>query len=192
MALWSSERRNFILRGEDIYLRHPRLTDYKSWARLRNNSRDHLKPWEPKPAVDELTWAAYKRRVRGYNNVNDGGKEFPFFIFRKRDGELLGACNINNIRYGVMHSGDIGYWIGSSFTRKGYCRAAVRCTLRFAFNYLKLNRIEAVTRVENIASQNLLLSVGFTKEGFSRRLLKIDGEWCDHLRFAILNGDGVH
>ena len=49
--------------------------------------------------------------------------------------------------------------------------------------------MEAATRLENEASRQLLLSVGFTPEGVARKYLKIDGDWRDHLKFAILRDD---
>jgi ribosomal-protein-alanine N-acetyltransferase len=61
--------------------------------------------------------------------------------------------------------------------------------LRFAFKNLKLHRIEANVQPENLASIAVLRKNGFTKEGFSRRYLKIDNKWRDHERWAIIAED---
>ena len=114
---------------------------------------------------------------------------YPFFITRARDDVLLGACNLNNVRRGVLQSADIGYWIGSPYVRKGYTRAAVRRVLAFAFEELRLHRVEAACQPTNTASAQLLESVGFVYEGQSRAFLNIAGEWRDHNRFAILASD---
>ncbi|WP_233245769.1 GNAT family N-acetyltransferase [Marinicauda salina] len=191
VALWRDEALETVLMGEGVRLRHPSLDDYEAWAKLRSASRAHTEKWEPAWADDELTRAAFKRRLRRYHADIESGQGYPFFVFRAADDVMLGACNLNNVRRGVLQSADLGYWIGQPYVRRGHARAAVRRVLSFAFGPLHLNRVEAATRPENEPSRRLLLSVGFTPEGFARRYLKIDGEWRDHLKFAILKDDPI-
>ena len=54
------------------------------------------------------------------------------------------------------------------------------------FRTLGLHRIEAACLTDNDASKNLLARVGFRQEGLARRYLLINGEWADHLLFALL------
>ena len=191
MALWRDETSETVLVGEGIRLRHPSIEDYDSWAKLRYASRNHTEPWEPSWAEDELTRSAFKRRLRRYESDVETGHGYPFFVYRMDDNVLIGACNLNNVRRGVLQSADLGYWIGQPFIRKGYARAAVKRVLGFAFGPLNLHRIEAATRPENEASRALLLSVGFTPEGFARSYLKINGRWHDHLKFAVVKDDPI-
>ncbi|MCC5980444.1 MAG: GNAT family N-acetyltransferase [Oceanicaulis sp.] len=189
MALWRDDFHDTTLAGEGIRLRHPGPDDYEAWAKLRGASRNHTQGWEPAWADDELTRTAYKRRLRRYQQDLETGQGYPFFIFRASDNVLVGACNLNNVRRGVLQAADIGYWIGLPYVRRGHARAAVRRVVTFAFGPLGLNRVEAATRPENEASRSLLLSVGFSPEGYARNYLKINGEWRDHLKFAIVRGD---
>ncbi|GGB74250.1 MULTISPECIES: GNAT family N-acetyltransferase [Glycocaulis] len=189
MALWRDEIPETTLAGEGIRLRHPGPDDYEAWAKLRSASRALTEPWEPAWSEDELTRTAYKRRLRRYQQDVETGQGYPFFIFRASDNVLVGACNLNNVRRGVLQAADIGYWVGSPYVRRGHARAAVRRVVTFAFAQLNLNRIEAATRPENEASRSLLMSVGFSPEGYARKYLKINGEWRDHLKFAIVRGD---
>ena len=191
MALWKDDIQETVLWGEGVRLRHPALEDYDAWAKLRYASRAHTEPWEPSWAEDELSRSAYKRRLRRYQSDVEAGSGFPFFVFRNSDDVLMGACNLNNVRRGVLQAADLGYWVGSPYVRRGHARAAVRRLLAFAFGPLRLNRIEAATRPENEPSRRLLLSVGFTPEGLARDYLKIDGQWRDHLKFAILRTDPI-
>lgn len=191
MALWRDDSQDLVLWGEGIRLRPPALEDYEAWAKLRGASRAHTEPWEPSWADDELTKTAFKRRLRRYQADLDNGAGYPFFIFRAADDVLLGACNLNNVRRGVLQAADLGYWIGAPYVRKGHCRAAIRRVLGYAFGPLHLNRVEAATRLENEPSRKLLLSVGFTPEGVARSYLKINGAWRDHLKFAILRDDPI-
>ena len=67
--------------------------------------------------------------------------------------------------------------------------AALTGLLPFAFDHLCLHRISAATLPHNIASRTLLEKVGFSEEGFARKYLRINGEWQDHVIYAMLNTD---
>lgn len=67
--------------------------------------------------------------------------------------------------------------------------AALQLVLRHAFDTLRLHRLEANIQPGNKASIALVRRAGFTREGFSRRYLKINGHWRDHERWAILRED---
>lgn len=189
MALWRDEPQIHELRNRQVHLRPPRNEDYDSWAKLRSASRDHTSPWEPLWAPDELTRAAYRRRMKHYDACWADGSGYPFFVFRRKDNVLIGACNLNNVRRGVLQAADIGYWIGRPYVRHGYARAAVTLVCHFALDTAGLHRIEAACRRENDASRSLLMSLGFQPEGVARQYLRIAGEWRDHDKFALLSTD---
>ena len=64
--------------------------------------------------------------------------------------------------------------------------AAVRALLPFAFGALRLHRVEAACIPSNAASVRLLEKTGFTREGYAREYLCINGIWQDHLLYARL------
>jgi ribosomal-protein-alanine N-acetyltransferase len=171
-----------------VYLRSPSLGDYSEWVALRTESRGFLSPWEPTWPPDDLTRAAFRRRLRRYAREVRDDTARPFFIFRG-DGPLLGSCIISNIRRGVSQAGSLGYWIGERYARKGYMSEAVAGIVGHAFDEIGLHRIEAACLPSNEPSQRLLRRVGFTEEGFARGYLKINGRWEDHLLFGLVSGD---
>ncbi|VWB80544.1 phosphinothricin acetyltransferase [Burkholderia metallica] len=63
---------------------------------------------------------------------------------------------------------------------------AMRAAIGVAFDELGLHRVEANIQPGNHASIALVRRLGFTKEGFSPRYLRIGGEWRDHERWALL------
>ncbi len=101
-------------------------------------------------------------------------------------GEVVGVININEIVAGAFQSAYLGYYGMSSFSGKGLMTAALRTAVDYAFGDLGLHRLEANIQPENYASIALVRRVGFQKEGFSRSYLRIDGEWRDHERWAVL------
>jgi len=177
------------LTGKAVILRHPRLDNYDDWARLRALSRDFLIPWEPQWTHDELTRSAFKRRLRRYAEDRQNGRGFAFFVYRNSDDRLVGGCNISNVRRGVAQSASLGYWIGKPFARQGLTSAAVDAACRFAFDELRLHRVEAACIPDNTPSRQLLKRVGFCEEGLARKYLKIHGEWRDHVTLARLQSD---
>ena len=62
----------------------------------------------------------------------------------------------------------------------------VRLVLRQAFGPIGLHRVEANVQPENGRSIALVERLGFRREGYSPKYLKIGGRWCDHVRYAIL------
>lgn len=179
------------LRAEsaEVLLRPPTIQDYQSWASLRAESRAFLRRWEPTWAPNDLSRAAYRQRMRHFARAVRLDETYPFFIFRRRDGILLGGCTLTNVRRGIAQTASLGYWIGAPFARQGYMTHALSALIPFAFDELNLHRIEAACLPDNEASRRLLKKLGFREEGFARGFLRIDGAWCDHVLFALLAED---
>jgi [ribosomal protein S5]-alanine N-acetyltransferase len=99
---------------------------------------------------------------------------------------IVGVVNINEIVAGAFQSAYLGYYGMSSFSRQGLMTEAVRAAVSVAFGDLGLHRLEANIQPGNIASIALVRRVGFQKEGFSPSYLRINGQWRDHERWALL------
>ncbi len=178
-----------VLESDRVVLRTPQMSDYAAWAELRAASRDFLTPWEPTWPPDDLTRGSYRRRIKRYGEDQRSDLAYPFFVFRKHDNVLVGGLTLANIRRGCAQTGNLGYWTGAPHARQGYMSGAVACLLPFAFQTLRLHRIEAACIPANAASIRLLEKSGFRREGFAREYLCIDGVWQDHLLYARLKHD---
>jgi ribosomal-protein-alanine N-acetyltransferase len=174
------------MRGERVILRPPKKADWRAWASLRAGSRDHLQPFEPTWGPAHLTRRGFCRRIELARR--DPAVEMRL-IFAREDGALLGGVTLNNIRRGVTQSCSLGYWIGMPHVRQGYMTEALRTLVPYCFDTLGLHRIEAACLEKNVASQQLLETLGFRREGLVRGYLKIDGAWRDHVLYALLAGD---
>jgi ribosomal-protein-alanine N-acetyltransferase len=176
--------------GTQVVLRSPVTADFDAWASLRHESRNFLKPWEPTWAPDELSKEAFRRRLRRYAQAARDGTGHIFFVFDKKTGNLMGGCQLSNIRQGVAQSAaTLGYWMGERYAGKGLMTDAVTALTRYCLTRLGLHRIEAACLPDNIASRRVLTKAGFVEEGAARKYLKINGQWRDHLLFAILEDD---
>ncbi len=178
-----------IIRAERVMLRTPALTDYAQWAFLRAESRAFLAPWEPVWPADELSRLAFRRRIRRYQRDIRDGTGYPFFLFTPDGAALLGGLTLSQVQRGVTQSCALGYWMGARYAGQGYMSAGVRAVLGFCFETLRLHRVEAACLPHNRASIGLLEKVGFTREGYARRYLCIDGRWQDHLLYGIVSDD---
>lgn len=177
------------LTGERVFLRPPKRRDALKWQKLRMSSKSFLVPWEPSWDASSCTRRAYLRYFKNSNYLANMDRAYSFLIFKTDDKALLGGINIGNVRRGVSQSASLGYWIGEKYSRNGYMKEALKLLIPSLFVDLRLNRIEAATLEENIASKNLLKKIGFKKEGVLRKYLKINGTWRDHILYGLLEND---
>lgn len=180
-----------VLRTGSVVLRTPVMADYEMWAKLRSSSRDFLEPWEPSWPRDDLSRSAFRQRVRRYARDMRDDYAYAFFIFTAASDELVGGLTLSNVRRGVAQTVSAGYWIGQPHARRGYMTSALTAAIEFAFDGLRLHRVEAACLPSNEASRRLLERTGFVHEGYARQYLKIAGKWQDHLLFAKIDSDPV-
>lgn len=178
-----------VLQGRGVWLRPPLMTDYGPWAELRAMSRAHLVPWEPAWPRDDLSRSAFRRRIKHYQREARDDLGYAFLLFEAETDRLMGGLTLSNVRRGVTQSAMLGYWLGVPFAGHGHMTAAVRAVLPYAFEQLRLHRVEAAAQPSNTRSVGVLQRAGFAEEGLARRYLKINGAWQDHLLLAILAED---
>lgn len=172
-----------------LELRAPLMSDFDQWAALREESRAFLTPWEPLWPADDLTRNAFRYRLRRYAREAREDTGYTLFLFSRGEGVLLGGLSLTNVRRGVTQSCALGYWMGRRHAGRGLMTEAVRGTLVHVFETLRLHRIEAACLPDNEASKAVLRRCGFTGEGLARQYLRINGQWQDHLLFAMLMTD---
>jgi ribosomal-protein-alanine N-acetyltransferase len=178
-----------IVQGDGVFLRAPQMADFNAWSSLRERSRDFLVPWEPTWPEDDLTRSSFRRRLRRYSEDTRCDQAYAFLLFRRDDNALLGGITLTNVRRGVAQAGSMGYWVGAPFASQGYMRRGVSALVPFAFDVLRLHRIEAACIPTNQPSIRLLERSGFKREGYAREYLCINGLWQDHLLYARLRSD---
>jgi [ribosomal protein S5]-alanine N-acetyltransferase len=166
-----------LISGTRVYLRHPRRSDMDEFTRLVIASRRFLHPWVT-PASTPEAYASYLQYARRKSVC-------ACLICRTGDLRIIGVCNLSQIFLGNLKSAFLGYWIGAKFAGQGHMTEALGLVLSYAFEDLRLHRIEANVQPDNLNSKALVARLGFRLEGFSPRYLKVAGRWKDHERWAI-------
>jgi RimJ/RimL family protein N-acetyltransferase len=105
-------------------------------------------------------------------------------ISRNADRRVLGTVTL--FPSGRQPRAEIGYILGSEYWGKGYMQEALRALVRFAFDELKLRRIEADVDPRNAASVRSLDRLGFKREGLLRERWNVAGEIQDTAFFGLL------
>lgn len=181
--------RKVRIETERMTLRPPHHSDYRDWARLRQESVEFLTPWEPSWAADHLTRKSFTNRVYWAQRSISNGSAVPLFMIRRVDQRLLGALTLDTIRRGPAQAATLGYWIGAVHARQGYMREAIEAAVHYAFTSLDLSRIEAACLPTNAASRGVLEKTGFKYEGVAQSYLQINGRWRTHVLYANLRLD---
>lgn len=172
-----------------VELRPPVLGDFEAWADLRADSREFLTPWEPIWPADDLTRTAFRHRLRRYARESREDQGYTFLLFGRGGGDLLGGISLTNVRRGVTQSCALGYWMGRRHAGRGLMTEAVKGVVVHVFETMRLHRVEAACLPSNAASRRVLHKAGFSDEGLARQYLRINGQWRDHLLFAMLATD---
>ncbi len=101
-------------------------------------------------------------------------------------GAPVGLIRFSQIFLGNFRSAYLAYYGMAGMVGRGLMTQALRQAVRIGFEEIGLHRVEANVQPGNARSIALLRRVGFRKEGFSPRYLRIDGAWRDHERWALL------
>jgi ribosomal-protein-alanine N-acetyltransferase len=184
---WSSPAPLIALKGQNVLLRLPQGRDYDDWYRLRRESQDFLRPFEPRWTELDLAKRVYSMRVRRARQEAEEGSDYTFFIFLPdgRKEVLVGGITLSNIRRRAAQFVTLGYWMGQPYAGKGLMSEAVGVTLPFIFEVLDLHRAHAAFLPTNTASRRVLEKNGFVEEGFARNYLQINGRWEDHVLMGL-------
>lgn len=168
-----------------VYLRRPGTRDAKTFLAAVRASRRLHGPWVSAPA----TSAAYRRYVERFASRRRDAQHVGWFVVRIEDDALVGVLNLSEIVRGSFQSAYLGYYALAPHGGRGYMSEALALALDAAFDTFGLHRVEVNIQPANVRSLALVERVGFEREGYSRRYVRIGSRWRDHVRFAMLAED---
>ena len=137
------------------------------------------------------TWNAIEDAQAWYERISRlqaEGRARQFVIVEKASGKVIGASVIFNVDE-ASERAEVGYVLGKAYWGSGRMREALAALLDYAFDTLKMRRVEAYADARNSASDRLLRRLGFTCEGTLRQRSVIKGEVRDSAAYGLLRGE---
>ncbi|WP_433220492.1 GNAT family N-acetyltransferase [Microtetraspora malaysiensis] len=163
-----------------VTLRRITIRDQDEFLELVRASVDLHHPWMSLPTTPQ-EFQTYLGRF------DDPLSAEGLLVCVRDTGVMAGNININGIIRGRFQSGSLAYAAFAPTAGQGYMSEGLGLVLRYAFEQLRLHRLEAQIQPGNHASLKLVQRHGFRYEGYSPDLLFIDGAWRDHERWSITN-----
>ncbi|CAN5539837.1 ribosomal protein S5-alanine N-acetyltransferase [soil metagenome] len=171
--------------GPNVFLRPLGAADAPSLLELRLQDRDFLTDFEPHRQPSYFTRSGQAAEIAADQIDDRAGAGHAFGIFLTKDEQLAGRVRLSNLVRGAWHNATLGYFVGRAYSGRGVATEAVGLVLGFAFEEVRLHRVQAGVMPHNDASRRVLEKNGFRLEGRSKRYLYIGGAWQDHDLYAI-------
>jgi len=183
----SGSQRTVTLFGRRVMLRPIVLDDFESWSEVRTRCGEWLTRWEPQrlPNQPDVTRDrdAFAVRCSARHRERQLGTGFGFGVFV--EGEFCGEINLSSIQRGPFQNAYVGYWMDERWAGQSLMPEAVLVLAKFAFEELHLHRIQISIIPRNAPSRRVVDKLGLRNEGTAERYLEINGEWEDHVRYAM-------
>ena len=149
---------------------------------IADKNRQYLGTW--------LTWVARMQNVSFIEKFVSGvlerhaeGLEWAFVIIK--NDVIIGRITIHKID-GYNQIGEIGYWIAENQQGQGIASQSCTQVIKFAFEKLKLNRLEIKCGTDNKESQRIAERLGFTHEGVMQQAELLNGQFINLNLYALL------
>lgn len=167
---------------ERLILNQPGKRDLDKIVEILNNevySKNTINIPFPYTRESAVFWLHLAQN--GIENKN----QYIFAIRLKENNEIIGGIDLGiNKRF---NNAELGYWLDEKYWNKGYTTEAVKSIIQFGFETLKLKRIFATHFDFNISSGKVLEKSGMKKEGFLECYTCKNGEYQNHILYAIIN-----
>ncbi|WP_291560352.1 MULTISPECIES: GNAT family N-acetyltransferase [unclassified Clostridium] len=178
-----------VLTGNKIFIRFFEEADAESLLDLHLRNGELFQKYSPTFDDDFYTLDAKRKYISNSIKQREEDKAYSFGIYLKDNGKLIGNVSLYHIFRGSLQRCLIGYSLDKQYNGRGYTTKAVSLAVEFAFNELKLHRVDAGVMLSNIGSMRVLEKAGFHREGIEQKGVKINGQWEDHQMFAIISNN---
>jgi ribosomal-protein-alanine N-acetyltransferase len=177
------------LKSKNIFLKNLEVTDADALLKLELRNKDFFQTYTSLRVDSFYTLEGQVTRIKRNEQLLEDDQYYFFGIFLNETDELIGVIMLSEVLRGSLQSCYVGYFLDRKNNGKGFMTEAVRLVVRFAFEQLKLHRLEAGVMPHNLGSIRVLEKAGFHKEGIAKKNVKINGRWEDHQILAIINED---
>ena len=138
---------------------------------------------EPFKSIDEA-W----EEIAWYQSTFDENSGIRWGITLKGHGKVIGSCGFLN-KVPRHFRSDIGFELSQDFWGQGIANEALEAVIKYGFEQLNLQRIQALIEPPNNSSQKLVERNGFIKEGLLRNYEFTCGEFNDLFMYSLIKQD---
>ena len=173
-----------------VGLRPIRRADEWAWNDVRRRNQLWTGHWDStRPPEASGPALSFGEMVADFTRQARDGRMLPWFITYRglpdAEPELAGQMTISGITYGSARWAQAGYWVDERWAGRGIVPTALAMAGDYCFRGLRLHRLEVAIRPENVKSLRVVEKLGFRREGVIPHYLHVDGDWRDHLMFAL-------
>ena len=130
-------------------------------------------------ALEEIEW---------YQSIFDENSGIRWGITLKGHGKVIGSCGFLN-KVPQHYRSEIGFELSKDFWGQGIATEALEAVIKYGFEQLDLQRIQALIEPPNISSQKLVERNGFIKEGLLRNYEFTCGKFDDLFMYSLIKQD---
>ena len=184
------------LRTERLFLRRITKRDRSSIFEIFSDDETlryyDIDPFQKKQEADELIAFFAERERRGVGirwAIALPGRGESSASSTSKNSKLIGTCGFNRFERSEARRGIVGYDLAKEYWGRGYVPEAMQAVVRYGFENLELNRIEAYVEPGNRASVRVLEKLGFTCEGLLRQFAFYRRAVRDQLCFSLLSSE---
>ncbi|MEP6584465.1 MAG: GNAT family protein [Ginsengibacter sp.] len=174
--------RKLIIDTERLQIRNLKATDKADFHFYRSNPE--VTKYQ---GFDVYTTEQASEFIQGQLDKEFGklGEWIQYGIENKKAKKLIGDCAIKLGQYDI-NIAEIGITISHTEQKKGYAKETLVAILNFLFSIENFHRVTEIVDAENIASIQLLKSVGFKQEGHFIENIFFKGKWGSEFQYAML------
>lgn len=128
------------------------------------------------------------KEIEWYDKIFNTKTGIRWGIALKNDPTIIGSCGFLNMSQANVRA-EIGYELHRNYWRQGIVSEALEAVIKYGFEEMKLNRIEALIEPENVASVKLVERLDFLQEGLLREYEYGAGKFDDLYMYSLLLKD---
>ena len=170
------------LQTQRLLLRRLQITDAAALFEILSDP-ETTRYWG-RPAMTDL------REAERYTQENldwiNEGRCLYWAVEEKASQKVIGTFALLRLNFSNRH-GEVGYLLNRAWWSQGLMGEVMARVIQYAFEEMKLHRLEADTDPDNLASIKLLEKFGFEREGLFRDRWLVDGKWSDSLMLGLLS-----
>jgi RimJ/RimL family protein N-acetyltransferase len=173
-----------------LILRPPQAGDGAAMFAAKEKSAAELRKWMP--WAKELGTAEDSEITARQAHAKFLSREDIMILgFSRDNGEMIVSTGLHRMDWDLRIF-EIGYWVSTPHSGKGYATESTTALIRYAFNALSASKVVICHADGNDASARVIEKLGFEKEGVFKRDSRLpDGTITDKHWYARFNADGI-